>query len=140
MELKAGQIVTVDWRKEPDDPVQDPQAPEPNKLRPAIVVQDTELFDPAYPTVLVVPMTGDPALAIPDLRRQDTHHRRHQVIDHPSRTGAAKPVGRADHRRAELTHSWRERPTGGCSHGRQQRSGTPRRPSANLRNLCAGPS
>jgi glyceraldehyde 3-phosphate dehydrogenase len=67
VELKAGQIVTVDWRKEPDDPDQDPQPPEPNKLRPAVVVQDTELFDPAYPTVLVVPMTGDPALAIPDL-------------------------------------------------------------------------
>ena len=31
------------------------------------MVQDTELFDPAYPMVLVVPMTGDPALAIPDL-------------------------------------------------------------------------
>jgi len=67
VELKARQIVTVDWRKEPDDRTQDPQAPEPNKLRPAVVVQDTELFDPAYPTVLVVPMTGDPALAIPDL-------------------------------------------------------------------------
>lgn len=67
MELKAGQIVTVDWRKDPDEPAQDPQPPEPNKLRPAVVVQDTELFDPAYPTVLVVPMTGDPALAIPDL-------------------------------------------------------------------------
>ena len=67
MELKAGQIVTVDWRKDPDYPAQDPQPPEPNKLRTAVVVQDTELFDPAYPTVLVVPMTGDPALAIPDL-------------------------------------------------------------------------
>ena len=67
MDLTAGQIVTVDWRKEPDDPAQDPQPPEPNKLRPAVVVQDSELFDPAYPTVLVVPMTGDPALAIPDL-------------------------------------------------------------------------
>jgi mRNA interferase MazF len=34
------------------------------------VVQDTELFDSVYPTVptvLVVPMTGDPGLAIPDL-------------------------------------------------------------------------
>jgi mRNA interferase MazF len=67
VELKAGQIVTVDWRKDPDDPALDPQPPEPNKLRPAVVVQDTELFDPAYPTVLVVPMTGDPAPAIPDL-------------------------------------------------------------------------
>ena len=33
MELKAGQIVTVDWRKEPGDLAQDPQPPEPNKLR-----------------------------------------------------------------------------------------------------------
>ena len=67
MNLKAGQIVTVDWRKDPDDPAQDPHPPEPSKLRPAVVVQDTELFDPAYPTVLVLPMTGDRALAIPDL-------------------------------------------------------------------------
>ena len=128
MELKAGQIVTVDWRKDPDDPAQDPQPPEPNKLRTAVVVQDTELFDPAYPTVLVVPMTGDPALAIPrpdrgaaaqseqrlqegelpapaepDLCSQDTDHRRYQVSDHPNRTAAATPVGRAEHRRAELT-------------------------------------
>ena len=54
MELKAGQIVTVDWRKDPEHPAQDPRPPEPNKPRPAVVVQDTELFDPAYPTVLVV--------------------------------------------------------------------------------------
>ena len=67
MELKAGQIVTVDWRRDPDYPSRDPHPPEPNKLRPAVVVQDCELFDPAYPTVLVVPMTGDLALAIADL-------------------------------------------------------------------------
>jgi len=30
-------------------------------------VQDCALFDPGYPTVLVVPMTGDPSLAIADL-------------------------------------------------------------------------
>jgi mRNA-degrading endonuclease toxin of MazEF toxin-antitoxin module len=67
VELKAGQIVTVDWRRDPDYPAGDPHPPEPNKLRPAVVVQDCELFDPAYPTVLVVPMTGDLALAIADL-------------------------------------------------------------------------
>ena len=67
MDLKAGQIVTVDWRKDPRDPAQDPQPPEPNKVRPAVVVQDTGLFDPTYPTVLVVPMTGDLSLAIEDL-------------------------------------------------------------------------
>ncbi len=63
MYLKAGQIVTVNWRKDPRDPAQDPQPPEPNKVRPAVVVQDTGLFDPTYPTVLVVPMTGDFSLA-----------------------------------------------------------------------------
>ena len=60
MDLRAGQIITVDWRKDPNHPGLNPLPPEPNKLRPAVVVQDCELFDPAYPTVLVVPMTGDP--------------------------------------------------------------------------------
>ena len=64
MDLRAGQIIFVDWRKDPNDPGLDPQPPVPNKLRPAVVVQDCELFDPAYPTVLVVPMTGDPSLAM----------------------------------------------------------------------------
>jgi len=82
VELKAGQIVTVDWRREPTDPGQDPQPPEPNKLRPAVVVQDTDLFDTAYPTVLVVPMSGDSALAIPDL----------SVVLQPSPTNGCKKV------------------------------------------------
>jgi len=64
VDLRAGQIITVDWRREPTDSAQDPHPPEPNKVRPAVVVQDTELFDPTYPTVLVVPMTGDRSLAI----------------------------------------------------------------------------
>jgi len=80
--LKAGQIVTVNWRKEPSDSGQDPQPPEPNKLRPAVVVQDTELFDLTYPTVLVVPMTGNPALVIPDLT----------VVLQPSLTNGCKKV------------------------------------------------
>jgi hypothetical protein len=50
VELRAGQIVTVDWRRDPLDPDQDPHPPEPNKLRPAVVVQTT----------------SDPRLAIPD--------------------------------------------------------------------------
>jgi mRNA-degrading endonuclease toxin of MazEF toxin-antitoxin module len=67
VELKAGQIITVDWRKDPEDPAQDPHPPEPNKLRPAVVVQDTDLLDPSYPTVLAVPMTGDRELVMADL-------------------------------------------------------------------------
>jgi len=46
------------------------------------VVQDTDLFDTAYPTVLVVPMSGDSALAIPDLT----------VVLQPSPTNGCKKV------------------------------------------------
>ena len=55
----AGQIVVADWR--------DALPKEPNKLRPAIVVEDDGLFDPAYPNVILVPLTEDGRLAIPDL-------------------------------------------------------------------------
>jgi mRNA interferase MazF len=82
VELKAGQIVTVDWRKDPEDPEQDPHPPEPNKLRPAVVVQDTELLDPSYPTVLVVPMTSDRDLVMADLT----------VVLQPTATNGCKKV------------------------------------------------
>ena len=82
MELKAGQIVTVDWRKDPKDPAQDPHPPEPNKLRPAVVVQDTELLDPSFPTVLVVPMTSDRDLVMADLT----------VVLQPTATNGCKKV------------------------------------------------
>lgn len=36
---------------------------EPTKLRPAVVVEDHELFPDAYPNVLVVPLTRDSGLA-----------------------------------------------------------------------------
>ena len=55
----AGQIVMVDWR--------DAQPKEPNKLRPAVVVEDHALFDPAYPNVILVPLTEDIRLAIAEL-------------------------------------------------------------------------
>ncbi|ACI99704.1 type II toxin-antitoxin system PemK/MazF family toxin [Rhodospirillum centenum] len=59
MTLSPGQIVLVDWR--------DALPKEPNRRRPAIVVEDADLFDPAYPNVILVPLTDDPGLAIPDL-------------------------------------------------------------------------
>jgi mRNA interferase MazF len=55
----AGQIVLVDWR--------DALPREPNKLRPAIVVEDDELFDSAYPNLILVPLSRDPYMAPPDL-------------------------------------------------------------------------
>ncbi len=58
-EFSAGQIVIADWR--------DALPKEPNKLRPAVVVEDEALFDAAYPNVILVPLTEDPRLAIPDL-------------------------------------------------------------------------
>jgi mRNA-degrading endonuclease toxin of MazEF toxin-antitoxin module len=56
MEIEAGQIVLVDWR--------DALPKEPSKRRPAIVVEDSELFDPSYPNVILVPLADDPRLAI----------------------------------------------------------------------------
>lgn len=59
MSLVAGQIVTVDWR--------DALPKEPGKRRPAIVVEDSDLFGESYPNVILVPLAEDPHLAIADL-------------------------------------------------------------------------
>jgi mRNA-degrading endonuclease toxin of MazEF toxin-antitoxin module len=59
MSPKAGQIVLVDWR--------DALPREPNKRRPAVVVEDEGLFDPSYPNVMLVPLAEDPHMAILDL-------------------------------------------------------------------------
>ena len=63
----AGQIVIADWR--------DALPKEPNKLRPAIVVEDDRLFDPSYPNVILVPLTEDLRLAIPSCRWRSIRHR-----------------------------------------------------------------
>jgi mRNA interferase MazF len=57
--LRAGQIVLADWR--------DALPKEPNKLRPAIVVEDDELFGPDYPNVILVPLSGEPIAALEGL-------------------------------------------------------------------------
>ena len=54
----AGQIVLVDWR--------DALPKEPNKLRPAIVVEDEQGFDDDYPNVILVPLSGDRLAAPPE--------------------------------------------------------------------------
>jgi mRNA-degrading endonuclease toxin of MazEF toxin-antitoxin module len=58
--LRAGQIVLADWRG-------DALPKEPNKLRPAVVVEDDGLFAPAYPNAILVPLTDDDRLVIADL-------------------------------------------------------------------------
>jgi mRNA interferase MazF len=55
----AGQLVVADWR--------DGLPKEPNRVRPAVVVEDVDLFGPSYPNVLLVPFTRDAAFAMPDL-------------------------------------------------------------------------
>lgn len=60
LSLRAGQIVLADWRG-------DALPKEPNELRPAVVVEDDGLFAPGYPNVILVPLTDDAALVIPDL-------------------------------------------------------------------------
>lgn len=59
MNCAPGQIVRVDWR--------DGLPKEPNKMRPAIVVEDRSLFDEAYPNLILVPLAEDPHVAIEDL-------------------------------------------------------------------------
>lgn len=59
MSFRSGQIVLVDWR--------DGLPKEPNKRRPAVVVEDRGLFDDAYPNLMLVPLADDPRLAITDL-------------------------------------------------------------------------
>lgn len=56
----AGTIVFVDW---PSGAL----PKEPNKFRPAVVMEDDGLFGPNYPNVIVVPLTEDADLAMPDL-------------------------------------------------------------------------
>jgi mRNA interferase MazF len=52
----AGTIVVVDWRV-------GAVPREPTKIRPAVVVEDHELFPDAYPNTVVVPLTRDEGLA-----------------------------------------------------------------------------
>ena len=58
--LHAGQIVLVDWRG-------DALPKKPNKLRPAVVVEDDGLFAPNYPNAILVPLTEDTDFAIAEL-------------------------------------------------------------------------
>jgi mRNA-degrading endonuclease toxin of MazEF toxin-antitoxin module len=60
MSLTAGQIVLADWRGKA-------LPKEPNKRRPAVVVEDDRLFATAYPNIILVPLTEDENLIIPDL-------------------------------------------------------------------------
>ena len=46
--FEAGQIVIADWR--------DAIPREPNKLRPAVAIEDTALFDSLYPDVILFPL------------------------------------------------------------------------------------
>lgn len=59
MTYMGGEIVLADWRG-------DALPKEPNKRRPAVVVED-DLFPPDWPNVILVPLTDDPHLVIADL-------------------------------------------------------------------------
>ena len=56
----GGQIVVADWRV-------DARMKEPNKLRPGIVVEDDSLFAPEFTNVILVPLSRDAKLVVPDL-------------------------------------------------------------------------
>lgn len=56
--MKPGQIVLVDWR----DAI--PDSGEPNKRQPGIVIGSPRFFDASLPFEIVVPLSGESALAI----------------------------------------------------------------------------
>ena len=58
-EFAPGQIVFVDWR--------DALPREANKFRPAVVVEDADLFVTDHPNVVLVPLSGDAKVVMPDL-------------------------------------------------------------------------
>lgn len=58
--FQSGQIVLADWRG-------DAIPPEPSKIRPAVVVEDDALFLISHGAVILVPLTGDPSLAVREL-------------------------------------------------------------------------
>jgi mRNA-degrading endonuclease toxin of MazEF toxin-antitoxin module len=60
LRLAAGQIVLVDWRG-------DALPKEPNKLRPAIVIENDGLFASDFQNAIVVPLTEDSRMVIPGL-------------------------------------------------------------------------
>lgn len=72
--FSPGDIVLADWRG-------DALPKEPNKRRPAVVVED-DLFPPEWPNVMLVPLTDDENLVIPDLAVR---------IDPTSENGCSKP-------------------------------------------------
>jgi mRNA interferase MazF len=57
---RGGTIVIVDWRG-------DALPKEPNKLQPAIVVEDEEQVGLNWPNTIVVPITADDDMAVPGL-------------------------------------------------------------------------
>ena len=97
--FSGGQIVIADWR--------DALPKEPNTLRPAVVVEDEALFDPAYPNVILVPLTEDRRLAIPDLSvaidptSQNGCTKRCYALSHCVATTSARRVRQTSSRIAE---------------------------------------
>lgn len=79
--LRAGQIVVADWRG-------DARSKEPNKLRPAVVVDNEGLFAPDYPNSSLVPLTEDATLAIAELS---------VAITPNAENGCRKPCWAASH-------------------------------------------
>ena len=71
----------ADWRG-------DALPKEPNKLRPAVVVEDDGLFAPGYPNAILVLLTDDAALVIPDLAGAKSP---------ATENGCAKPCWAASH-------------------------------------------
>jgi len=79
----AGQIVLVDWRG-------DALPPEPNKIRPAVVIEDHEMFGSLYPMVILVPLTSELAITIDPTQENGCPGRCYAVAPFVASTSAAR--------------------------------------------------
>ena len=91
--FQPGQIVIADWR--------DALPKEANKVRPAVVIEDSALFDPDYPNVILVPLTEDANMVVAELSVR---------IDPTPENGCTKPCFAASPQ-VTATSKLRVRPT-----------------------------
>ena len=105
--FSGGQIVIAEWR--------DALPKEPNKLRPAVVVEDESLVRSDHPNVIMVPLTEDQRLAITDLSvaidstPENGCAKRCYALSHCVATTSAKRV------RPTSSRIWRTRIASSCA-------------------------
>jgi hypothetical protein len=113
--VAAGQILWIDVRK-------GARPKEPHKLRPGVVVENTALFAPGFPNIIVVPCTTALTFEVMDLCVQiepddrNGFDRVNWAIAHTGRVGPARSTGRREGP-ANDHHALCREPVAACATG-----------------------